>query len=354
MIRHITKSHKTLFLFLGLILLVYLSGCVLASSMQNAAMFPVPQRSYDKTLTGLINLTDDEKPIYAVWLKNAEATYTILYCHGNGEDLGYNYPILNYLHKSGFSVLGFDYEGYGLSYGKPTEKGCYRSINAAYSFLREKQNIPARNIIVLGFSVGSGSATDLATREPIGALILQSPFLSAYRVVTGIKILPFDAFDNLAKIKKVNVPLLVIHGTHDNVIPFSHGKTLFEKANVFPQNKFISVDGAGHNNIPFIMGANYVNAIKSFASDATAVTLTKETTDEAIFKALRLNMQSFEPETTQGKDGKMTIYKRKISDDTATNDSKFSEEVTIVRSLVTGLKVAYSHNGKTERWEGRE
>ncbi len=337
------KKHNALRLIIFLVFLYALFG-TLAYSFDNKLMFPAPKRSYDKELPGLVKLSDEENPIYAVWMKNPNATQTILYCHGNGEDIGDVYPVLVSFRNAGFSVLCPDYEGYGLSNGRRSEKGCYRAVSDAYHFLRDNEKISSDKIIVFGFSIGSGSAVELSTHEPIGGLILQSPFLSAYRVITKIKIFPFDVFDNLSKIKALQCPILVIHGTEDQVIPFWHGKQLFEQANVFPQNKFVPVQGANHNNLVSLMGEDYLKTIQSFIQSIAPLQFTAGMSDETILKMLGLDVKTLETETIQGKDGTQTTYKSK---DTA------AMEVNIVRSMVTGLKVTCIKDGKTKFYSAR-
>ena len=104
-------------------------------------------------------------------------------------------------------------------------------VEAAYAYLVNELGVAPQRIIVLGRSVGSGPATYLASRKPVGALLLESPFVSAFRVVTGIPILPFDKFNNLSRIGQVHCPALVVHGTADRVVAFWHGRKLYEAAN---------------------------------------------------------------------------------------------------------------------------
>ena len=132
----------------------------------------------------------------------------------------------------------------------------------------------AASNIVDGFSIGSGPATELAATKPVGKLVLEAPFLSAPRVVTRIRILPIDPFPNLKMIKDVKCPVLIIHGTKDSVIPYRHGKELFELAN--EPKRFISVQGANHNDLVFVMGAErYLKEIEEFARGEAGATPSK-------------------------------------------------------------------------------
>jgi fermentation-respiration switch protein FrsA (DUF1100 family) len=173
------------------------------------------------------------------------------------------YPILNEIKKMGFSVFAYDYRGYGTSSGRPSEQNAYRDIDAAYEYLIKEQNTAPGKIIALGQSLGGAMAADLASRKPVGGLILESTFVTAYRVLTKIPLLPFDQFENINKIKQVRCPVLVIHGKQDQVIPFWHGKKLFEQAN--EPKKSYWVERAGHNNLLEVAGPGYRQALQAFA-----------------------------------------------------------------------------------------
>ncbi len=189
----------------------------------------------------------DGTPLAAVHLPNAAARHTIFYFHGNAEDLGDNLPLLREFYAAGFAVLAFDYRGYGRSGGKASEANVYADTRAVFAYAREKLGITPERMIVVGRSVGSGPAVELAAHEPVAGLVLISPFMSAFRVLTRVKILPFDRFDNLAKIGRVRAPILIFQGTADEVIPFAHGQSLFAAA---PEPKRASwIEGVGHNDI---------------------------------------------------------------------------------------------------------
>ncbi|MEQ8753686.1 MAG: alpha/beta hydrolase [Coleofasciculus sp. G1-WW12-02] len=219
--------------------------------------------SYPDTPDILKLTTADDIQISAVYLPNPAATYTILYIHGNAEDLGDIQPLLHHLHSLGFSVFAYDYRGYGTSQGSPSERNAYHDSDTAFTYLKEQLKVPPEQIIAYGRSVGGGSAVDLAARHPLAGLILESSFTSAFRVVLPIPILPFDKFPNLDKITQVNCPVLVIHGTADETIPLSHGKRLFAAA---PEPKLsLWVDGASHNDLFWVAGEQYGETLQEFA-----------------------------------------------------------------------------------------
>lgn len=222
-----------------------------------------PPRSHYQDAAGFLQLTTaDGETIFAVYLPNEEAKYTILVSHGNAEDLGTVMPFLRAMHDNGFSVFAYDYHGYGLSSGKPSEHNAYLDVNAAYNYLTKNLKVAPENIISYGHSLGGAIALDLAVREPIAAVILQGAFTTAFRVVTRIPIIPFEKYDNLKKIMQLKCPLLVIHGTADSIIAFWHGQKLYDIAQVPKQ--FYRVENAGHNDVLMVAGDEYWQVIKGF------------------------------------------------------------------------------------------
>ncbi len=202
--------------------------------------------------------------ISATYLFNNKANFTILYSHGNFEDLGDIKQILEKLHTWGFSVFAYDYRGYGTSQGTPTETYAYKDINSAYNYLTQNLKIPPEKIIVLGRSVGGGPAVNLAMQKPVTGLIVESSFISAFQVIVPFRILPFDKFPNLDNIKKVKCPILVIHGKADDIIPFAHGEKLFNAA-ISPK-LYLWVEEANHNDLFGVAGEKYQKILQEFTN----------------------------------------------------------------------------------------
>jgi len=244
-------------------IVLYLALAIYAWFLSDRAIFLAQPSSY-KDGPEILKLTSaNGKVVSALYLPQPSAKFTLLVSHGNAEDLGDDRPWLEDLRRSGFSVFAYDYQGYGTSQGKSTEKTAYDDENAAYDYLTITLKIPADRIIILGRSVGTGPAVHLAARRPVAALILQSPFLSAFRVVTRIPILPFDKFSNYKEISRVHCPLLIVHGTEDEVISIAHGQKLFALAN--EPKQFFAVQGAGHNDLNDVGGARYLETLQAFA-----------------------------------------------------------------------------------------
>lgn len=208
---------------LRLVAIAYATIAAYAYFWGDRKIFLPPPASYTNSAAIVRIETADGDRLTASYRPNPEATYTLLYIHGNAEDLGDIEPVLDILYEAGFSIFAYDYRGYGLSEGQPSEQNAYEDVDAAYQYLTQELGISAEAIVVFGRSVGGGSAVDLASREPVAGLILESTFTQAFRVVIPFPLLPFDKFRNLEKITQVSSPVLVIHGVDDATIPVSHG-----------------------------------------------------------------------------------------------------------------------------------
>ncbi len=153
----------------------------------------------------------------------------VLFHHGNAETLRSCLPFLQEVHRElQCSVFALDYPGYGASGGAPTEASVLAAARAAYDHVTGTLKFAPADVVLVGWSLGSGPAVDLAaTVAPdVSALVLLSPFRSCASVMLGRSVGTLDMFDNEAKVARVRCPLLVIHGTLDRVVPFSHGVAL--------------------------------------------------------------------------------------------------------------------------------
>lgn len=169
--------------------------------------------------------------IVAMYVRHPMAKTTVLYSHGNAADIGQMYELFVELSiHLRVNLIGYDYSGYGQSSGKPSEHNTYADIEAVYKCLEENYGAKQEDIILYGQSVGSGPTLDLAARLPrLRAVVLHSPILSGLRVMYPVKrTYWFDIYKNIDKIPLVKCPVLVIHGTADEVVDCSHGKHLWE------------------------------------------------------------------------------------------------------------------------------
>ncbi|HET8576285.1 MAG TPA: alpha/beta hydrolase [Methylomirabilota bacterium] len=242
---------------------IYGSIALLVWLLADRMIFLPPPAQYQDD-AGILKLrTATGERISAIDLPNPAADYTVLYSHGNAEDLGVIRPLLPALRDLGFAVLAYDYRGYGTSDGRPSERAAYEDIDAAYEYLTRQRGLSPQRIILYGRSVGAGPAVDLAVRQPVGGLVLESSFTAAFRVLTRVPVLPFDKFQNLAKIPRVGCPVLVMHGLADDIIPAEHGRRLFAAAR--EPKQALWVPGAGHNDFMWVAGARWAQALREFA-----------------------------------------------------------------------------------------
>lgn len=190
---------------------------------------------------------------------------TILFNHGNGGNISHRLEKIKMLNKLDLNILIYDYRGYGLSAGKPSEKGLYLDADAMYGYLTNKKISP-ETIIAYGESLGGAVAVDLASNRVMGGLIIEDSFTSVKAVAQ--KIFPFipavvykSKYDSLAKIRDIDVPKLIFHSTEDEIIPFELGKKLFD-ASAEPK-KFVELRG-GHNDAFMISRELFIKKIDLF------------------------------------------------------------------------------------------
>ncbi len=237
-----------------------LPGCV-----ADRVIFQPPARRVEARGSFHLDLDGGAGRIAVRYLPAPAGGRTLLYSHGNAEDLALLADLVDACRARGYGILAYDYEGYGTSDGTPSEQAAYRDIERCWKFLTEEKRLPPSAIVVYGRSVGSGPATWLAARRRPFALVLEAPFTSAFAVV-GLDWLPGDRFPNLKRIDRVKCPLLIIHGDGDQVVPLSHGEALYKRASAM--KKLDKVRGAGHNDILETAGEAYWANLRAFLSEA--------------------------------------------------------------------------------------
>jgi hypothetical protein len=173
-----------------------------------------------------------------------------LICHGNGGNISHRLGLCAALLETGAGVFIFDYRGYGGSQGRPGEEGTYRDAQAAHAWLRQK-GFRVENVAAFGESLGGGVVSELALRETVGAIVLQSTFTSIPDI--GAELFPWLPVRRISKIKyetraklpRIKVPVLVTHGRADNLVGFHHAEKNFAAAN--EPKIFCELQG-GHND----------------------------------------------------------------------------------------------------------
>jgi len=190
----------------------------------------------------------------------------ILLLHGNAGNISHRLGYYQVWLKLGVNVLALDYRGYGRSQGHPSEEGTYRDAQAAYQWLRQKGFAPT-HLIALGESLGGGVACELAMRETVGGLVLQSSFTSVPDL--GKELYPWlpvrwmstIKYDTLAKLPRLTCPVLVMHSRNDELIRFHHGERNFAAAR---EPKLFWELAGGHNYTLDAGRARYAEGLEKF------------------------------------------------------------------------------------------
>jgi len=204
----------------------------------------------------------DGTKIHGWWVHVGGSQFATLFLHGNAGNIGHRAPVIREILEAGSDVLIIDYRGYGRSQGRPTERGLSMDADAAYDFVAAK----GKPIVLHGESLGSAVAVELATRRPIAGLVLESPFTSlraeANTVLPVLGPLVVWGFDSKSRIAHIHVPLLVIHGDHDQTVPYRLGRELYEAA---PGPKTLwTVPGGDHNDLRETAGPEYRERLRRF------------------------------------------------------------------------------------------
>jgi fermentation-respiration switch protein FrsA (DUF1100 family) len=199
------------------------------------------------------------------------APAVLLWCHGNAGNIINRLDNLAALHQLGLSVFLFDYRGYGRSEGRPSEAGLYQDALAAYAQLAETRRIPAGRIVLFGRSLGAAVAGEVASRRPAAGLILESAFPSIEALAREFYFgFPAHWFVSARvplaeRLKEVRMPVLVVHGDRDEVVPFELGRQVYDAA--LPPKAFYPVRGADHNSLYVTGGAAYFERLRQFVEE---------------------------------------------------------------------------------------
>ncbi|ORJ61616.1 alpha/beta hydrolase [Geothermobacter hydrogeniphilus] len=214
----------------------------------------------------------DGTALHGWYLPGEPGRPLLVFCHGNAGNISHRVDNLRLLRELGLTVFIFDYRGYGRSSGTPSEAGTYSDLRGALVWLQQK-GWKQEQMVYFGRSLGAAVALQLALEEPPAALILESPFTSIGAMgrhhspllwLLGGWLLN-TRYDSLGKISDLRVPLMILHGDEDEIVPQQMGRQLFERA---PQPKrFHSLPGAGHNNSYEVGGEAYRNWWREFLTE---------------------------------------------------------------------------------------
>ncbi|KAM1938589.1 hypothetical protein ACFX13_026552 [Malus domestica] len=228
----------------------------------------------DKSMEVHLLDTKGGNKIVATFWRHPFARFTLLYSHGNAADLGQMHELFIELRAHlRVNIMSYDYSGYGASTGKPSEFNTYYDIEAVYNCLKSDYEIRQEDLIVYGQSVGRGPTLHLASHlKKLRAVVLHSAILSGIRVLYPVKLtFWFDIFKNIDKIRHVSCPVLVIHGTEDEIVDLSHGKRLWELS----KEKYdpLWVKGGGHCNLETF--PDYIKHLRKFINAMEKLALAK-------------------------------------------------------------------------------
>jgi len=213
--------------------------------------------------------TEDRVKLSGWFIPSEGASGVNLFCHGNAGNISHRLESIQIFHRLGLNVFIFDYRGYGRSEGRPSEIGTYRDVEAVWQYLVEERQVSPNRIVVFGRSLGGTVAAWLAHRHTPGALILESTFTSVPDI--GAKLYPYlpvrllsrYKYDTARYLDGVNCPVLIVHSREDEIMPFSHGQRLFERAT--EPKEFLEISGS-HNEGFIMSGKHYEEGLNAFIS----------------------------------------------------------------------------------------
>ena len=243
---------KYLYLILSSVIIAYLVLLIFIYFYQRNLLYLPSENNYqnDKIQFSYeeIFIKVDDKITLKSWLinKDFKEFKTLVLFHGNAGDLSNRIYKLNELNKLDINILLISWRGFSGNKGSPTEKNLYEDAEAAIKWLNEKK-VENNQIILYGESLGSGVAVEIGKKNNFNGIILESPFTSVensakiYYPYLPVKFILKDRYDSINKIDKIRTPILIMHGKKDDIIPFSMGKELFEKANN-PKYSYFTLD----------------------------------------------------------------------------------------------------------------
>lgn len=209
--------------------------------------------------------TEDDVRLHG-WFVPGASSKAVLFLHGNAGNISHRLDSIRLFHDLGLNVLIFDYRGYGQSEGTPSEQGTYLDAHAAWQWLTEKRGFEPSSIVIFGRSLGGAIAAWLATHERPGALIVESSFTSVpdmgQRLYPWLPVRWLARFDYPTRryVAEASCPVLIVHSSDDDIIPFEHGQAIYESAG--EPKAFLELKG-GHND-GFFVSRGYSGGLEAF------------------------------------------------------------------------------------------
>ncbi|WP_164016092.1 alpha/beta hydrolase [Pyxidicoccus trucidator] len=263
------RLRRMLVILLSTLAFCYLVLCVAAFSLQRSMLFPAPRAPIALPQNQGFSRLPLKGDLFAdtFYLPALPGAPTVVHFHGNGEQLLDQMDLGGRLHAWGLGFLAVEYPGYGASPGSPTEDGIYAAADTALAWLRAQGVSPERTVLS-GRSIGTGVAVEMAKRGHGSRVMLVSPYTSIPDVAAlSFPFLPTwllvrDRFNSAAKAPELRLPVLIIHGEQDTLIPVEMGRRLGKR---FPQATVETVVGAGHNDVLERSGTKLVDRMAAFA-----------------------------------------------------------------------------------------
>ena len=214
---------------------------------------------------------EDGTKLFGWYVEASPAAPVLLWCHGNAGNVIHRLENLAELYRLGLSVFIFDYRGYGRSAGKPSEEGLYQDALAAHAYLTNRRGVRPERLILFGRSLGAAVAGTVAGERPAAGLILESPFPSiaamarAHYAGLPMHWLLSGRFPLNERLQRVSMPVLVIHGDRDDIVPIALGREVFDAAR--EPKSFYVIEGADHNDSYLVGGRAYFQRLKQFIQE---------------------------------------------------------------------------------------
>ena len=250
--------------------LIYLCGC---QSITNSLAFhpdtvnTIPRDELPANVQELFIETSDQETLQSYFIPSPDSNQLLIYFHGNGGNISQRLDDLLQLNKFKLNVLGISYRGYGTSTGSPSESGVYSDGQSALVYATKHLKFAPNNIFILGRSIGSTVAINTAQNKTLAGLILVTPLTSGADQARAMGMgsvasIAGSSFNNIAKAPKIICPVLLVHGSHDSVIPLSMGQKIYQA--IQSPKQMIIIEGADHNDLSREFAGHYWPPIYKF------------------------------------------------------------------------------------------
>ena len=265
---------KNLFIFASGLAVIFAGSAALIFFLQkNLIHNPYPKLIGTPADRGLmyedvlLTVQNGEAELHGWFIPNEQARFTILYFCGNAGNMSYHLDTLSILHSIGLSIFIYDFRGFGRSKGRLTERAMYDDAQSALEYLVQTRSIPSSQIVVFGRSLGSAMASWIASKHQLAATIMESSFSSMADMAKIVyPWLPVDLmlrwrYDNFSRIGDIKSPLLLVHSSEDDLVPYAHSEKLYEAATEPKQLLTITGD---HIEGFSDSGDIYINGLSAF------------------------------------------------------------------------------------------